>query len=183
MKKKSGLVLASTIGAISMVVGCGADTYRYEVSGTVEERQIDYDCPGEDVAIEPVGFQAGRSKPKPKPKNNTSDDASSADSPTAAPKTERPSRTSAPIAAPTRTGSPTKAPKGGTKGVELKEKPAKPVKIPKFLKAAIPISLVGCKEEPELFVRNADGLFEQDVRREDFDKCLKGDVFPACTEK
>lgn len=193
MKKKSSLILASTIGAMSLLVGCGADTYRYEVSGLVEERQIDQDCPGEDVAMEPIGFSAGRPKPKPRPVSSDTD-SDTVEAPPARTQAPRATRTpsSAPTGSqnPTRTqnptptrSAPTSRPVNNTKGVKLDKKPAKPVKVPKFLKAALPLSLAGCKEEPELFIRNDDGLFEQDVRRIDYDKCLKGDPFPACTEK
>lgn len=191
MKKKSSLILASTIGAISLVAGCAGDSYRYEVSGVVEARQIDYDCPGEDVAMAPIGFQAavaGRPKPPPRSNTSTSDTPDTAEAPRSSNRTpstapskaasSAPGRSAPASSAPVRTERPVKK----SKGVKLDKKPAKPVKVPKFLKAALPLSLAGCKEEPELFIRNADGLFEQDVRRVDYDRCPEKSDFPACTE-
>lgn len=193
MNKKFRTIAAGATVGILALTGCTEDTYGYEVSGTVEARQIDYDCPNEDVAMDAVAFVAGSgrgsgsgksSKSSGKSSDAKSDkNSGSSDSVDRAPNSAPSSRsTKAPTtSSTTRPSTPATRASGG---VKLKKKPAKPEKVkgdkaPKPLYAKKP---KGCETEYELYVRNDDGLFEQDVRREDYDNCTEGEKFAACTE-
>lgn len=91
-----------------------------------------------------------------------------------------------------RSASPTATPVKN-KGVKLKEKPEKPEKLKgkKLPKLKYKFKPKGCETEYEIFVLADDGyLYEQDVRKVDYDKCLKAKVpagkksklFPLCTK-
>lgn len=91
-----------------------------------------------------------------------------------------------------RSASPTATPVKN-KGVKLKEKPEKPEKLKgkKLPKLKYKFKPEGCETEYEIFVlADDDYLYEQDVRRVDYDKCLKAKVpagkksklFPLCTK-
>ena len=41
---------------------------------------------------------------------------------------------------------------------------------------------VSCKTEYELYIANGDGLFEQDVTSEHYEKCTETKQFPDCTK-
>jgi hypothetical protein len=168
--------------------------YRYEVSGVVEAVQTDYEC-GEDLALEPAAFVAGKggggSSGK---KSGTSGSGSNADGvqqggdsgrvaatkpPNKKAEAPSPRRTSqSPATSRPNSGAPQKS------GVQLSKKPAKPKRVTKIVPPKGSKRPEGCETEYEVFVRNSDGLFEQDVRKVDYDHCSDQvrEPFPACTE-
>lgn len=198
-------IISGAATGILALSACTTETYEYEVSGIVQGQQIDYDCPGEDIALDTVAFEAGKGRGTgsgKKKKNADADDSGEQ----AAPQGEKavtkaPSKT--PSKAPTATAGPNNGSKAVTpsptakkvsnKGVKLKSKPEKPerlkgLKIPKALYKAKP---KGCETEYEIFVLANDGyLYEQDIRRADYESCEKAKipvgekakVFPLCTK-
>lgn len=186
MNKKFRTIAAGATVGILALTGCTEDTYSYEVSGTVEARQIDYDCPNEDVAMDAVAFVAGKggtSGGGSRSGSGGSSGGSSGKSSGSTGKSGKGSGSTSTSGGTLGSSSTGKSTKTGS-GVKLKKKPAKPEKIkggkvPKPLYAKKP---KGCETEYELYIRNDDGLFEQDVRREDYDNCTEGEKFAACTE-
>lgn len=92
-----------------------------------------------------------------------------------------------------RSASPTATPSVKNKGVKLKKKPEKPEKLKskKLPKLKYKFKPRGCETEYEIFVLANDGnLYEQDVRKVDYDNCLKAKIpagkksklFPLCTK-
>lgn len=192
--------------ALTLVAACsGSGSYGYEVSGVVEAAQVDYDCP-RNLSMEPVGFVTGKHRrttsstggSKSSSSSNSSSQSGSVDlgkavtQKTSTPKAPAP-RASTPKSrggavrqgggsiaskAPTTTKSPTR------KGVVLSKKPDAPERISKVPALKYRYKPRGCKvDDYELFVRNNDGLFEQDVRHADYINCTdrKRMPFPACT--
>jgi hypothetical protein len=169
---KSALLFLVTTTAVTLSLsGCSNKTYGYEISGVIEAGQLDYDCP-DDPSMDPVGFAAASNKPQKGPSSNPRPivGATSAAIPT----------TRATPAAPA--ASPSVNP--SRKTVKLPKKPGKPKRVP-----AVPVAKhltvpKGCEVDYELFVRNSDGLFEQDVRQVDYNRCLDAENkdFPACAE-
>lgn len=182
VNKKTGVVVTGTAILSLVVMGCsggGSETYSYEVSGTVEAAQVDYECEG-DLALDPLSFAVAGAGSKPQTLRVRSADSDSSRSDVAAsasPRRKGPARTT-----------PSKAPVGKTpavpKGVKLPKRPDKPERVTRVEPPAHKSKPEGCEEEHELFIRNADGLFEQDVREVDYDRCSDevSESFPACTE-
>lgn len=92
-----------------------------------------------------------------------------------------------------RSSSPSPTPSVKNKGVKLKKKPEKPEKLKskKLPKLKYKFKPRGCETEYEIFVLANDGnLYEQDVRKVDYDNCLKAKIpagkksklFPLCTK-
>jgi hypothetical protein len=92
-----------------------------------------------------------------------------------------------------RSASPSAAPSVKNKGVKLKKKPEKPEKLKgkKLPKVKYKFKPKGCETEYEIFVLADDGyLYEQDVRKADYDNCVKAKIpagkknklFPLCTK-
>lgn len=185
MNQKTAAI-ASGVVAVALLTGCtGTSTYQYEVKGAVQGQQVDYDCPGEDLAMEIAGFDAGKGggkarsssrKSKPKARERTSSDGNGGS-------TGRKSRNGG-------SEQVKKTPKIKNKGISLNKKPESPEKIKK-IKKSFKFKPKGCKDEYEIYVRASNGnLYEQDVRRVDYDKCLKARIpsgqkaklFPLCTK-
>lgn len=151
VNKKTAVIASGIAGTILALSACGTGSYEYQVSGVVQAEQIDWDCPGEGIAMDAVAFVAKPTK--------------ASDKKSATPKPVK------------------------NKGVKLSKKPDKPERIksgkvpgPKFKFAGD-----GCETEYEIFVLADDGyLYEQDVRKSDFDNCaqmrVKKKLFPLCTK-
>lgn len=199
-------VIASGAVAVALLTGCSISSYEYRVSGTVEKQQIDYDCPGKDIAMAPIGFSAkggrgggggskgNRSKPK-RPKKAPSS-GSRESKPEGSKKsvlpgggTRQEGGTSPNRLSISKTNKPVKSSKPiKNKGIKLSEKPDSPERV--NAPDSVGLKSKGCENEYEIFVRNKKGdLYEQDVRKVDYDKCLKARVpsgqkaklFPLCT--
>lgn len=190
---KNMLVLASgTAVAVLGIAGCSqgsSETYRYEVSGTVESAQVDYECKG-DLNTDPIAFVAGRgggtgsSTRKSSGGSRSSSKAKAGSSEARTPS----ARSTTPATAPTgksKTPSSARATAAlkPNKGVSLSKKPDKPERVTKVKPPKYKSKPKGCRNEYELFVRNKDGLFEQDVRQVDYERCSDKprELFPACT--
>lgn len=224
VNKKTVKIASGAAGIILAVSACGTDTYDYEVSGLVQGQQVDYDCPGEDIAMGAVAFVSGGNKGGNKGSKNSNNSSSSSDSDSSSSssdgnKTQKQSKlasgttsSKAPTKAPTkaastpaskapstgsgtsqRSSSPSAKPSVKNKGVKLKEKPEKPEKLKgkKLPKLKYKFKPNGCETEYEIFVLADDGyLYEQDVRKVDYDNCVtakipagkKNKVFPLCTK-
>lgn len=190
VNKKTIAILAGSVVLPLGLVGCSegsGKTYSYEVSGTVEAAHVDYECEG-DLAMEPAAFVAGGTKPRPKkadPGGSSSDSDSSGD----AKKGESAKKDVAASKAPA-SKTPSKAPASASKapakpgGVKLSKKPDKPERVTKVKPPKYKHKPKGCHEEYELYVKNREGLFEQDVREVDYDRCSDKarESFPACTK-
>ncbi|MBD3004771.1 hypothetical protein [Streptomyces sp. 5-10] len=84
---------------------------------------------------------------------------------------------------------------GGTKsgksdgGVKTGKKPQAPKKVDKL--PSVPDGPdykpgkkpgKSCKPEYELFIKNSEGIFEEDVEADHYDQCDKGEKFPECVK-
>lgn len=166
MNKKTSVIAASVIAGALALSGCSNESYEYELSGTVEAGQVDYDCPN-DLAMAPVAL----SKPNPGPRSGAKQEKRKTGG----------AHTSKTPGKETKSSSPKNVPDDGVKLSKKPEKPERIRKVPAVKHASKP---KGCEVEYELFVQNSEGLFEQDVRQVDFDKCMdeKREPFPACTK-
>lgn len=165
MNKKMTVLTTGTCVLLLGLCGCKSDAYTYDVSGTVEGAQVDYEC-GEDPSLNMVAFNVLSARATKKPGSESGGNGSGSTS----------RRTGTPV--------PKAKPSKSPAGVKLDKKPEKPERInsvPKSPKFTTPQK--GCEVEYELFVRNDDGLFEQDVREVDYTKCsdVESEEFPACT--
>lgn len=194
MNKKTAAIASGAAGLILTLGACSTATYQYAVSGRVQGQQITYDCPGKDVALDTVAFEAGGKK---KSKKVSKKKASSSTKPTASKKptgqnTQKPSSgtTASSTSKPSVTATTTAAKVKSNKGVTLSEKPEAPelVKSGKVPSPPSRLNLRGCKvDDYEIFVLDGSGvLYEQDVRKVDYNKCnaYKGTIklFPRCTK-
>jgi hypothetical protein len=191
MNQKKTVVIASGVVAVALLTGCStSDKYEYSVSGKVHSQQVDYDCPGENLSMEPVGFgekggatgggssssSSGGSRSSSNRSSNNDGGGSggsgggSNDSNSGSNKVSKPSKSN--------------------KGVKLDKKPDSPQKVKKA-KKSFDVKPKGCENEYEIFVLDKKGnLYEQDVRKTDYDKCLsakvpsgeKAKLFPLCTK-
>lgn len=190
---QKNVAIASGVLALVLVTGCsGSEKYEYQVSGKVDSQQIDYDCPGENLAIEPVAFgdkggtssgNANRSKPvetKPKKAEDLGKTESGAGGTGGTSTIDADPR---PVVRKTSS-------RKTNKGVKLDKKPDSPQKVNKA-KKSYSLKPKGCTNEYEIFVLDEKGdLYEQDVRQVDYDKCLsakipsgqKAKLFPLCTK-
>ncbi|MCP9209670.1 hypothetical protein [Streptomyces cucumeris] len=155
MKNKIALLSTSIVVALLGTSGCSSEAYEYEVSGVVEDGRLDYDCPN-SLSMESASFVI-RAKGR--------------------------SSTSAKAGGRSRGGSSSSRSKTSS-GSKLPNKPTEPERVPKIPSRGHGKKSKGCKVEYELYIKNSDGLFEQDVRQVDYDKCLdrKRERFPACTD-
>jgi hypothetical protein len=197
VNKKTAMIVSGAAGIILTASACSGKTYEYQVSGLIQGQQIDYDCPGEDIAMDTVAFVTGSGRGSGSSssnsnsngnKSNKSDSGSDGKSDS---NRKNSSDSSNSDSGQGKKSSKPAAPKN--KGVKLEKKPEKPQKlkgltIPKLL---IPANLKGCEEEYEIFVLAEDGyLYEQDVREADYRKCegagipagQKAKLFPLCTK-
>lgn len=174
MNKKIAAIAAGAVITALPLSGCSNESYWYAISGVVEDGQVDHDCPDggpmEGVAFPVSTAPANRSPARSNPGSPTGKKAESI-KPVAPPPALRGS---------SRTASRKEA--GGVKLTKRPEKPEQIYRIPVIKHAK---ALKGCATEYELFVRNDAGLFEQEVRQADYDKCLdqKLESFPVCTEE
>lgn len=207
VNKKTVKIASGVVGLILGASACGGETYTYDVSGPVEGQQIDYDCPGTDLSMGAVAFIAGSGKgssggssgkksDSKSPEDKKADDKKvekrpQAQAPAVRPSTKSPSPTATKPATKAPSKAPSKAP--ANKGVSLKSKPEKPerLKSKTLPKVKYRLKPKGCETEYEVFVWGKDGyLYEQDVRKVDYDKCLatkvkagqKAKLFPLCTK-
>jgi hypothetical protein len=192
VNKKTIAVLTGTVILPLAAVGCSggsSKTYSYEVSGVVEAAQVDYECKG-DLDMEAASFVVGRAKPKPKKADSGDSSSDSGDN-----KQEEPAKKNVATPKAPANKAPSKAPASRTPasrskepaksgGVKLSKKPDKPERVTKIKPPKYKHKPKGCHEEYELFVKNREGLFEQDVRKVDYDNCLDKarERFPACTK-
>jgi hypothetical protein len=220
VNKKTAVIASGAAGIILAVSACGTDTYDYEVSGLVQGQQVDYDCPGEDIAMDAVAFvsggKGGNKGSKKSSSDSSSSDSDSDSSSSDSNKTQKQGKAAAsgstPSKAPSkaastpaskapstssgtnqRSSSPSVTPSVKNKGVKLKKKPEKPEKLKskKLPKLKYKFKPKGCETEYEIFVLADDGyLYEQDVRKADYDNCVKAKIpagkknklFPLCTK-
>lgn len=178
MKNRKASLLAGALSGTILILSACADeeSHEYAVRGPVKHRQIDYDCPGEDVALAPVAFAktggasgarsggSGPSNSKPRV-NRPADDAGD-------PSTGGGTRSR---------GTPAERRAVHPGGVKLDKKPKKPTKVADFTPSVHVAVPKGCATEYELFITADGALWEQDVRREDYVRCQEGETFPACT--
>lgn len=212
VNKKTVVILGGTVGLILGASGCASSTYEYQVSGDVVSQQIDYKCPKKTLSMEAVAFVTGKhkstgsgSKKKSDSGSGKKDDSSGTvakkDSSGSSPKsTKTPSATpskkgtdtgTGTSRSTTRTASATPSPKPlRNKGVTFSSKPDKPEKL-----RSVPKVITwhkGCKvDDYEIFVVDKKGnLYEQDVRRTDYNNCARAGIpkgkkyklFPLCTK-
>lgn len=175
VNKKKILATAGSVFLALGAFGCsggGGKTYSYKVTGTVEAAHIDYEC-GDSLSMEPVGFNAGRGG-----------GSSSGGSRSGGSGTSGGSKGRGTVNKDNSSSSVQKDSKRpASTGVRLTKKPDKPERVSRVEVPAFASKPKGCKEEYELFVRNRDGLFEQDVRKVDYERCSDKarEKFPACT--
>lgn len=219
VNKKTVVIASGAAGIILAVSACGTDTYDYEVSGLVQGQQVDYDCPNE-LSMGAVAFVTGkgggggRSSSKKSSSDSSSSDSSDSSDSSSTTTNRQQNRSSGTTAskapskaasnpaskAPStssgtnqRSSSPSAAPSVKNKGVKLKKKPEKPQKLKgkKLPKVKYKFKPKGCETEYEIFVLADDGyLYEQDVRKADYDNCVKAKIpagkknklFPLCTK-
>jgi hypothetical protein len=219
VNKKTVVIASGAAGIILAVSACGTDTYDYEVSGLVQGQQVDYDCPNE-LSMDAVAFVTGKgggggrsSSKKSSSDSSSSDSSDSSDSsstttnrqqnrssgttaskaPSKAASTPASKAPSTSSGTNQRSSSPSAAPPVKNKGVKLKKKPEKPQKLKgkKLPKVKYKFKPKGCETEYEIFVLADDGyLYEQDVRKADYDNCVKAKIpagkknklFPLCTK-
>lgn len=185
-KKTMMLVTGTAIGAFGLI-GCGAgssSTFKYEVSGTVEAAQVDYECGGDvDLDADPVAFVAGKGKGTGPSARKSSGGSTKSSSKTKDQGSRPSTATKAPTAKAKTPGPAASVPTAPNRGVTLSKKPDKPERVIKVKPPKYKSKPRGCRNEYELFVRNKDGLFEQDVREVDYDRCSDKprELFPACT--
>jgi hypothetical protein len=219
VNKKTVKIASGAAGIILAVSACGTETYDYKVSGLVQGQQVDYDCPNE-LSMDAVAFVTGKgggskSSSKNSGSSSNSDSSSSSSnnttttnnrqqqnraSGTTTSKAPSNAASAPPSKAPStgsgttqRSSSPSPTPSVKNKGVKLKKKPEKPEKLKskKLPKLKYKFKPKGCETEYEIFVLADDGnLYEQDVRKVDYDNCLKAKIpagkksklFPLCTK-
>lgn len=220
VNKKTMVIVSGTAGLVLGLSACGTETYDYEVSGAVEAQQVDYDCPGEDIAMDTVAFVAGTGRGSSggsggRSSNNSRSDSDSGSSNSnsnsnSGSNSRRQQNGSTPSAGSGKgstSGSSSNSSSGSTSqrssspsakpvknsGVKLSKKPEKPEKVKgkKVPKLKYKVKPKGCETEYEVFVLADDGnLYEQDVRKVDYDNCVtakvpagkKNKVFPLCTK-
>lgn len=182
MNKIRALIPASIAAMILATSGCSGDSYEYTISGVVEAGQVDYDCPGH-LSLDTASFVVGgkktpdsrsRTSPKPDSANRSKPPATTTPSPT---------RKRGSSVTGNRSATPSKVPEN--KGAKLSKKPDKPKRITRIPAPKHNSTLKGCKvDDYELFVRSDGTLYEQDVRRIDYHRCLSSEreLFPACTK-
>lgn len=187
VNKKTAMIASGIAGTILALSACGTGSYEYQVSDVVQAEQIDWDCPGEDIAMDAVAFVAKPTKPS---KTSKKSDSKKSDDKGDNKKDSKKSSKSAKSGDTKTSDKKSATPKPvKNKGVKLSKKPDKPERIksgkvpgPKFKFAGD-----GCETEYEIFVLADDGyLYEQDVRKSDFDNCeqmrVKKKLFPLCTK-
>lgn len=212
MNKKTVMIASGAAGLILTLSACGTETYEYQVSGTVQDQWLDYDCPGEDIAMDAVAFVAGTGKgsstggggkgTKSDSKGSSKKDSGDGDKDKKGSDKKKNEQSKKPSTGTASSGgstggtsksSPTAKASTKNKGVKLKSKPEKAEKIKngKLPKPKYRFKPEGCDNEYEIFVLDANGdLYEQDVRKADYDKCLAAKVrsgqskklFPLCTK-
>lgn len=187
VNQKTAVIASASVMAALLLTGCAGSTkHEYRVSGTVKAQQIDYDCSNENLSMEMVGFgdkggASGRSgSSKSVKKSDRKSDSS-----------DRSSGTSGGVGGSGMDNSISRPSKPKNKGVKLDGKPDAPEKVNKVPKAVFGSRSSGCDTEYEIFVTDQKGdLYEQDVRKVDYDQCLASKVpsgqraklFPLCTK-
>jgi hypothetical protein len=144
--------------ALTLTLAACGGNYSYAVSGHVVGKKIDWDCDGHAMA--PVAFtRTSRGSGAGTRKNGTT----------------------------RKNPSIPKAPANGSGGVPLKKQPHQPRKLGGFTLPHLPKATKrpkGCSHgsaDYEMFIKNDDGIFEQDVTSEHYERCEGGEKFPACT--
>lgn len=214
VNKKTMTIVSGAATGILALSACGGGTYDYQISGLVQGQQVDYDCPN-DLSMDAVAFVAGNGgggKKSSGKKSSKSDDTSDSDSdttsqqqksavsgttatktPSKAPSASASQKPSTGSGTSQRSATPSATPSVKNKGVKLDKKPEKPEKLKgkKLPKVKYKFKPDGCETEYEIFVLADDGnLYEQDVRKVDYDKCeaakipagKKNKLFPLCTK-
>lgn len=169
MRRRTATVIAVPALALALSA-CGGD-YSYGVTGRVAGKQIDWDCHGH--ALAPVAFartSGGRGTTGSRSTTGGSSYRKSTSGSTTSGKK-------------TTTGGSSSS--GGT---SLKKKPRKPKKLHGFDLHDLnhsthrPSGCTRSSAEYELYVKNDDGLFEQDVTSDHYKRCAKGEKFPSCAK-
>lgn len=150
----ASLVLAAT-GCSGGQNGKDVQDAEYAVSGTVYSKWIYYECDSVHLSMDTVAF----SRPTPKRTKDT-DDSGTSNS------TKKPSAPAG--SGKTFVSKPVKVPRG-------KVPTGKPKKPRGYSKSK-------CSTEYELYIKNGDGIFEQDVLYTDYATCDKGEKFTRCTD-
>lgn len=183
MKKNLMVAVVAASASIGLIAGCSGgddvqDAPDYSVEGKVYSKWINYDCKAHGMApmafeVLPQGKSGGSSGGS---KNKGTEDTGSVDSGNKGTVT-KPSATSKP---PTTSG-------GSSGGVATTKAPSAVKVSPSSIPTGTPTKPSGyskkwCTTEPELFVQNKDGIFEQDVKSDEYDMCAVKEKFPSCLD-
>lgn len=199
MNKKTVAITSSAVAIAMALSACGTKSYSYDVSGTVEGQQVDYDCPGEDLAMSAVAFVTGKSgssggsSSSSSGKSSSSSSGSSGGSKSGSGSSSQRQGSSSGSNSNSNSNSKSDPKPVKNKGVKLDKKPDRPERLKSMTlpRLLVPASLKGCEKEYEVFVLAKDGyLYEQDVREVDYRKCedakipagQKAKLFPLCTK-
>jgi hypothetical protein len=198
MNKRTVAILGGTVGVILTLGGCGGTTYEYKVSGTVSGQHVDIDCPKSKgvLSMEAVSFDTGKNKSKKsKSKGSSATGSKSAKPKSKVSKTAKTKTLGSTGSKASPKATTTKRPTQKTiqnVGVLLSEKPDKPEKLKSL---SVPREKYtafrkGCEREYEIFVLSGGHLYEQDVRKVDYNNCQRArapkgriyKLFPLCTK-
>lgn len=179
MKKLAPL---AAVAALALVTACGSDKgdrVDYEVSGTVVQQWMDYECSRSMGASAPemMSMLGTSSSSGGKVSSSSSSTSGGGGKKADAPK-------SSSVGAAAAAGGAAAASGGSDSNKNKATPPAKVAKVP----MGKPVKPKGysakyCSEEPELFIKEPDGdVFEQDVTRPHYDACSVKEQFPACTK-
>jgi hypothetical protein len=159
--KKSLVFAVGAVASASLVLtGCGGDDStssapKYDVTGKVDTKWIEYECKNLALSMDNVAFVESSKPKKDKDKKDKKKEDKGDTS------TKKPSSTpTASAPAPVRV-SPGQVPKGD---------PKKPKNYDSKY----------CTTEYELFIKNGDDIFEQDVPYSHYIKCEEDEKFSSC---
>lgn len=161
MKKTLMFSIGAVASASLALTGCGggddkAAAPEYAVTGKVDTRWIEYECKNVALSMDNVAFVQTS-----KPKKDSTKDTKKEKEKKGDTSTKKPSATPTPAASAPVKVSPGQVPTG---------KPKKPRGYsPKY-----------CTTEYELFIKNGDGIFEQDVPYAHYAKCEEDEKFSSC---
>ncbi|MER6605894.1 hypothetical protein ABT282_08260 [Streptomyces sp. NPDC000927] len=160
MNKATKAAITAAVLSLTLTA-CGGD-HQYKLKGRVESKQIDQDCHTSrsgNLNAFSLPMKTGGSSGSRSGGGNSSGSRSGGGSSSS----------------------------GG--GVSLDKKPSEPRKVDSL--PPIPdgpdmdhprkTASKSCKPEYELFIRNSEGIFEQDVTADHYRKCDKREEFPRCT--
>lgn len=163
MKKFPMFAVGAVASASLVLTGCGggddkASAPEYEVTGKVDTRWIEYKCKNLSLGMDNVAFVQSSRPKKDKDKDDKKKDKKEKKSADPTKKASSSPSASAP--------SPVK--------VSAKDVPTGKPKKPRGYSPKY------CTAEYELFIKNGDGIFEQDVPYAHYEKCTEDEKFSSC---